>query len=152
MSSSTGCAAVRYRGFSCYSTKGSARLASAEVRRKCVMLTVYFALIGFRPSFRINLGFLQLLWFFMAVNAEELFQGWARDSRHQWGKQRDHVVVTRGRQPANSTAAWGNSHGDIPDEASWSWQLLAARGKSCSLSREFSAFQSFRHDISSCSG
>lgn len=50
VSSSTGCGAVRYQGFSCYNTKGSARLASAEVRRKCVMLTVYFSLIGFRPS------------------------------------------------------------------------------------------------------
>lgn len=51
VSSSAGCGAARYRGFSSYNTKGSARLASAEVRRKCIMLTVYFALIGFRPSF-----------------------------------------------------------------------------------------------------
>lgn len=51
LSSSTGCGAVRYQGFSFYNTKGSARSASAEVGRKCVMLTVYFALIGFRPSF-----------------------------------------------------------------------------------------------------
>lgn len=50
VSSSTGCKAARYQGFSCYNTKGTARLASAEVRRKCVMLIVYFALIGFRPS------------------------------------------------------------------------------------------------------
>lgn len=118
-SSSAGCGAARYRGFSSYNTKGSARLASAEVRRKCIMLTVYFALIGFRPSFWINLGLLQLLWFLVAVNAEELFQGRASDSRLQWGKQRDHAVVTRGRQPANSTAVWGSSHGHIPDEASW---------------------------------
>lgn len=50
VSSSTDCKAARYQGFSCYNTKGTARLASAEVRRKCVMLIVYFALIGFRPS------------------------------------------------------------------------------------------------------
>lgn len=85
------------------------------------MLTVYFALIGFRPSFWINLGLLQLLWFFTAVNAEELFQGWTSDSRLQWGKQRDHTVVTRGRQPASSAAVSGSSHGHIPDEALWSW-------------------------------